>query len=85
MRLFEQKKDDFYIKNVFIPLLNAEAEIPVCLHPYDPETKTIITDTRKLKIPETQEEVKIDESLKSELLTKEQSKNLSSRIEMFTK
>lgn len=85
MRLFEQKKDEYYMKNVFIPLVNAESEIPICLHPYDPETKSIITDTRKLKLTTESTETKITDSLKSELMTPEQVQNFAGRIEEYTK
>ena len=80
--LLENKRDMFFVNNVLVPLLNAESEIPVCLHPYDPHARRWITDGKKLSNVQTQ--APQSEFIKSKLLTKDQSEMLQKTLKQFT-
>ena len=79
LSLLETKRDLFFVNNLLVPLLNAEADVPVCLHPYDPQSKRTITDTRHL--PTLSTNVVPVDTLKSTLLSKEQTDTLTKTIQ----
>lgn len=42
--LLEQKRDMNFILNLLVPILNAEQDVPVCLHPYDSQSKRWLSE-----------------------------------------
>lgn len=48
LSLLETRRDMQYVTQFLIPLLNAETNVPVCLHPYDSHAHKWIIEGRKL-------------------------------------
>ena len=49
LSLLEKKRDMNFVTNLLVPLLNSEADIPVCLHPYDSHNKRWLTEGRRME------------------------------------
>src|SRR5690606_18982583 len=82
LETLEAKKDISFINNLFVPILNAEATVPVCLHPYDPQSKRTIISGKQL--PSSVPAQQTAEPLKSEILNKDQTNTLFKTIQNFT-
>jgi len=82
LETLEAKKDISFINNLFVPLLNAEANVPVCLHPYDPQSKRTVIGGKQL--PSSAPTQQVTEPLKSEILNKDQTETLLKTVQHFT-
>lgn len=74
----EKRRDIHFINNLLVPFLNAEADLPVCLHPFDSHSKKRSTGDEKVQIATEGSE---EELLKSALLSKAQISSVFKTIE----